>query len=417
MKESKIFIDTFREQNITLGLKSESENEKRLSMITGIHLENSNPENEKKRIVSEIFNALLFHDRIIIKTIDIRSIINAFGLKDTLELLKMNRFEFFDDQGNSPAIEIGEKFNLTYLSFAHESGKIKNTLEYIESKFKKLNQDERTIFNLILLNAEKKNLLVNTEILNKKIEKEINFDFNNLNNKSSNFNTSDINNIKKEDIYKVLRICKLNKSLIYSSELNVDNISIDWAVKDILSNKISPIFSEKINTDLYDDFFKEIFSKKNIPDLSTLYLRKIITINDYINLISTLGGKRFRHWISQKDYDYRELEKDILNSNPKISNKFIDLIRWGIPNTIGLFLPSVGITTSFVDSFVIDKLIKGWHPNLFLDDILKKNTNKFINEHERKERINLIKNKFPTINRNDLCPCESGKKFKKCCGE
>jgi hypothetical protein len=141
MKENKIFIDTFREQNITLGLKSESENEKRLSMITGIHLENSNPENEKKRIVSEIFNALLFHDRIIIKTIDIRSIINAFGLKDTLELLKTNRFEFFDDQGNSPAIEIGEKFNLTYLSFAHESGKIKNSLEYIESKFKKLNQD------------------------------------------------------------------------------------------------------------------------------------------------------------------------------------------------------------------------------------------------------------------------------------
>lgn len=50
MKESKIFIDTFREQNVTLGLKFESENEKRLSMITGIHLENSNPENEKKEL-------------------------------------------------------------------------------------------------------------------------------------------------------------------------------------------------------------------------------------------------------------------------------------------------------------------------------------------------------------------------------
>lgn len=26
-----------------------------------------------------------------------------------------------------------------------------------------------------------------------------------------------------------------------------------------------------------------------------------------------------------------------------------------------------------------------------------------------------IRNRFPKVGRNDLCPCQSGKKFKKCC--
>ena len=36
------------------------------------------------------------------------------------------------------------------------------------------------------------------------------------------------------------------------------------------------------------------------------------------------------------------------------------------------------------------------------------------NKEERTQKT--IKNTEPKINRNDLCPCGSGKKYKKCCG-
>lgn len=416
MTKNKIFIDNFGKKQQTLGLRSDSG--ERHTMVVGIHHANTNQEYEKNAIIKEVLNGLLLHDILVIRTENIVSIISAFGLKDTLELVKTNRFELIDDLGNTPALSKKNDFSLTYLQHGTKNGgKAKNSFEFIESRFKKLDQDERDLLSLILLNLEKSNIIVDTKFLNNKIDSEINYDLQNLSKKYQNFTTESKDKITELDVYNVLRLSELNKSLIYSSHFQIDNISIDGAIKDLVSEKLSPMYNEKITQDLSNDFFKNIFHKKNIPSLVDLYLKKIITIHDYIDIISTLGSKKFRHWIMEKDYSSQELEKDILSSNPKISNKYIEYIRWGIPNTIGLVLPAVGIASSFTDSFLIDKLMKGWHPNLFLDEVLKQRTDKFIENHKKRERIESIKQKFPNIGRNDLCPCGSKVKFKKCCGK
>jgi hypothetical protein len=199
--------------------------------------------------------------------------------------------------------------------------------------------------------------------------------------------------------------------------MGIDNLSIDAAVKPILGVKLSPISQSSISSNLYDSFFKGIFDKKKVPDLTDLYIKRIITIDEFIEIISSLSSSRFRDWIMDKDYNPEALLKDIISTNPRITSKVLKYIRWLIPNAVGLISPATGILASLADSFIFDKISKGWHPNLFLDDFLKVRIDREIEKHTQNERIKAIKIRFPNIGRNDDCPCASKKKFKKCCGK
>ena len=85
-------------------------------------------------------------------------------------------------------------------------------------------------------------------------------------------------------------------------------------------------------------------------------------------------------------------------------------------NLLGLcgFLP--GLAASAFDSYILEEVLKGWHPNFFLDDNLKKMIDKSVEENDRQNKEMLRKQMFKGVGRNDLCPCGSGKKFKNCHG-
>jgi hypothetical protein len=194
-------------------------------------------------------------------------------------------------------------------------------------------------------------------------------------------------------------------------------MAMDGAIKPILGAKISPTLNMAPSVNLFDSLFKEVFQKKGIPDLADLYIEKIITVDDYIEILASFSSRKFRQWIMDKDYNPTALEADIIRLNTKISNKVVKFIRWTIPNAVGLIFPAAGIPSSLADSFIIEKLMKEWHPNFFLDNLLKQQIDKKVELHEREERIVSIKARFPKIERNDPCPCGSKKKFKKCCGK
>jgi len=83
---------------------------------------------------------------------------------------------------------------------------------------------------------------------------------------------------------------------------------------------------------------------------------------------------------------------------------------------IGIKYTAVGAVLSFMDSFILDSIIKGWSPNLFLDGKLKKMIDSNIAKYDKEEKSRLIKKYFPNLVYGDACPCKSGKLYGKCCG-
>ncbi|WP_035269780.1 SEC-C metal-binding domain-containing protein, partial [Acinetobacter sp. Ver3] len=97
-------------------------------------------------------------------------------------------------------------------------------------------------------------------------------------------------------------------------------------------------------------------------------------------------------------------------------NLKINLIKWIVPTIIGVLNTPLGIAASLVENFFISKILQGWNPNLFLDDVLGKKLTQLENNFKVQEERKLILERFNGIQRNALCPCQSGKKFKKCHG-
>lgn len=100
-----------------------------------------------------------------------------------------------------------------------------------------------------------------------------------------------------------------------------------------------------------------------------------------------------------------------------MGSKISNAIRFITTNVIGIFGFLPGIVASGIDSFIINKIAQGWHPNFFLDDKLKLLIDNKIEKHEREARLSAIKERFKGVRPNDPCPCGSGKKIKKCHGK
>ena len=418
MKENTIFIDNFYQQNLSIGLKM-ADNDESSKVITGLHPKVEQKE-VKKSVISEIFKALLLHDKIVFRTNELLDIISAFGIDDTIKLIQTKRFEFIDDCGFT--MVLGEKpdsnYSLSNIRFASPEGPVKNSLEWLEKRLYDDKTNNNKALNVLLLNAEKHNKYLDIKLAEEHIIKETQFDIKNGNiSNYLNLTSNSTNEIGRKDAYNFLRLGNLNKTLIYSSILNIDNISMDGAIKPILGVKLSPRLNISPSVNLYDSIFKDIFEKKNIPDLATLYINNTITLDDYLQIVSTLSSRKFRHWIMDKDYNPSQLESDIIASQPKITNSITKFIKWSLPNAIGIFFPTAGLVASYADSYILEKIAGGWHPNLFMDDLLKQRIDSKVELHAKSERLESIKARFPNVGRNEICPCGSKIKFKKCCGK
>ena len=84
---------------------------------------------------------------------------------------------------------------------------------------------------------------------------------------------------------------------------------------------------------------------------------------------------------------------------------------------MGLFSTISGVAASAFDSFILNKVAQGWHPNFFLDDNVKATIDAKIKENEEDAKEAVRQERFKGVGRNDPCPCGSGKKFKKCHGK
>ena len=196
----------------------------------------------------------------------------------------------------------------------------------------------------------------------------------------------------------------------------LNNIKMDAAINELMLRKTASAFSKDVHVGT--DALIRIEQQKGFPDLGELFIKGIVKLDDILKLRNDFQGKIFRYWAQRTNYEEQLMRQEIMNSVHNIlGSKCMNPIRFIGTNLIGLlgFIP--GLAASAFDSFILDKISKGWHPNFFLDDKLKKMIDDCIAEEHRRNQRKKLNEAFKDVGRNDPCPCGSGKKYKKCHGK
>ncbi|WP_288731431.1 SEC-C domain-containing protein [uncultured Phocaeicola sp.] len=374
------------------------------------------------QMTRDLITALLSFDKIYIEGNSIWNIIPILGCNGLKELLRLHILYIIPDQDLNPVV-ITENNICKYDFFSYILGKEEinesnihrwSYVENILNQYKFDEQEKRII--LYLIDENSVNLRDEKEV-KRKIKEEVKWDIKNLESIfNPNFCRIRYDGEKEYYVPDLIRLQELNKSVILASMLNIDNIKMDAAINELMLRKTASAFSKDIHVGT--DALIRIEQQKGFPDLGELFVKGIIGLNDILKLRNDFQGKIFRYWMQKSDYEEQLMQQEIMNSVQNILGaKCINPIRFIGTNLIGLFGFIPGIVASAFDSFILDKILKGWHPNFFLDDKLKTMIDDCIIKEKRKCQKEKLDKAFKGVGRNDPCPCGSGKKYKKCHGK
>lgn len=377
-----------------------------------------------EQIASDLITSILTYDKVYVEGKHIEDIIQVWGSDYLKELLQLNIIQVIPDQNLNPAI-INENNSYKIDFFSYPQGYFKNgeppksfnphKWSHIESAFNKKNfigQEAKTILYLI----DENSVNLNEEEVAQRVNKETQLD---INNASLLMQYGLVDPLMSKpiavDFPKLLRIHELNKTGILASSLGIDSVKTDSEINTLLVLKSLSEFNKEFTNGI--DTLNKIEYEKGFPDLGNLFVNRTIELDDILKLRDSFHGKIFRYWLQNTQYEENLMRKEIMNSVHNIlGDRISNTIRMVFSNLIGIsgFLP--GVISSIFDSFILDKIAKGWHPNFFLDDKLKSMIDKCISDKEEERKREMAQFHFKGIGRNEPCPCGSGKKFKRCHG-
>lgn len=151
----------------------------------------------------------------------------------------------------------------------------------------------------------------------------------------------------------------------------------------------------------------------DIPDIGEGILEKQIPLSDVLKLKLSRNGEQFQQWfhencrtnpiVTAREYT------SLLRTVPRVQSLPSKIMRFILTAAIGAYPvigQALGPIATGVDSFFIEKLLRGSSPKFFIEDL---------RQFQGKLRSPTgSKTKSKRIGRNDPCPCGSGKKYKKC---
>lgn len=378
------------------------------------------------QIMNDLIIAILTYDHVYIQGNNIWDVLSVFGSVNMVKLLRGNILHFIPNNELSPVMMrrsdgvwrpdffgypsgVGDgKSGSAFRAVQEEWGKIETTFYEKGIKGK-----EAQAF-LYLIDEHKK--VLDQKQIGELARKET---FNDLKNKP--FVTENsilrINDLGLTEFHQlnILRLHELNTVAITAGLLGADAIKTDGKISDLMNQKCTSAFSEKLKDGVAS--IQSVLHKKGFPDLGELFYNKVIDLEDILKLRNSLQGKIFRYWAMRDDYDEEQIQMDIMNSvHTTLGSKLSGVIRFMACSAIGLVSNITGIAASAFDSFILNRVANGWHPNFFLDDKIKASIDKCIKEKEKEEKQELLRQRFKGVGRNDPCPCGSGKKFKYCHG-
>lgn len=356
--------------------------------------------------LSSFFLSLIIHDEITLYYGDYRILIEKIGGADTLKLLdrKILKIVF-----NRVVNLVVQESTLTITG--HMVGK--DPIEHLEETLKSSPSFNLHEKSLLLQYTDNAKILFNKDITHL-THKELSSDLSRRIFSELGITTQNPHDIHPLDGYKLLRIADTIEALILQNELSISSLVQDGFVQQYLDSKLGAL-RPKVASDSVAQFSK-IIKMKGIPDLYNLYKHGTIKMEDIIACRDTFSGGLFRKWYASTDYDEQKVLQALINKSTNESN-VIKLARLIFPNVLGLIAPITGVAISVIDSYIVSKLVAGWNPSIFLDNVFKRKIDQFIATKELSEKRRQMIERFGNIKRNDPCPCQGGKKFKSCHGK
>ena len=428
MLESKILITNYPNIYQRPSFEMVGDKSKTLNVVCGYDIQINNHE-VTLQIARDLITALLSFDKIYIEGNHIGDIIQVWGSNYVKELLRLHLLCIIPDQELNPVMvqENGGEWKHGFISYPQESVPIGqeykpiksniNKWSHIENRFQKIGFQGLEAKTILYLIDENSVNIGNPDIFTKKVNDETNRDIlNPLFLRDSNFYRQRLDGKWEYNQVSRVRLQELNKSVILAEILGIDNIKMDAAINELMVRKTISAFSKTIHSGT--DVLLKLEQQKGFPDLGELFVNNIIGLDEILKLRDDFQGKIFRYWAKQSAYDEDLMRKEIMNSVDNILGfKLINPIRMLACNIIGLlgFIP--GLVASAVDGYILNAISKGWHPNFFLDDKLKKMIDECVKKEERIAKIRMRDETFKGIGRNEPCPCGSGKKYKECHGK
>lgn len=355
--------------------------------------------------IEKLFLSLLLYDDIYINDEDFLKIVSFIGVENSIKLLERKIIKIIPryhnpniivHRSNNPLINKAryEVEPLMYLGGMHdldknykkysvnESYKSK-IVQYFENAHVNKNEFDNSIY------------AKNIEIIKK--EEDINFE-----------------NMDYQTTFKILRLYEVVDSLQMQDKFNLSNSIMDDYGKEYIGSKFFAITSKVNVGNEKIELFEKVSVNKRIPSFYQMFKKGSINIDQFLDVRESFNSKLFRNWFTNPDISEQEVYYELMKKH-EINFK-MNFIKWVIPTIIGLVNTPLGVVASGVENFFISKILQGWNPNLFLDDVLGNKLNKLEKQFKLQEERKIILQRSKGIERNEPCPCQSGKKFKKCHG-
>lgn len=423
MQESKILITNYPRIYQRPSFAMVGNESKTIDIVCGYDVKLDNRQ-VALNIARDLIMAVLTFDKIIVEGNHIWDILQVFGSDNVKALLRLHILGIIPDQELNPVMmrEGNGKWKHDFFSYAIGNDNVLSESDihkwsHIEEKFHRHNfqgQEADTILYLIDENAAE---IGDVKAIQEKINRETDLDIQSQIFRSNpDFYRQRPDGKWEYNMVGRVRLQELNKSAILTAELGIDNVKMDAEISNLMSKKTASAFSKILHTGT--DALVYIEQEKGFPDLGELFINRVISLDDILKLRERFNGKMFRYWAKTTDYEENLMRQEIMNSTQHIvGSKLMQPVRMLTCGLLGLagFLP--GLVASAFDSYIVEKVSKGWHPNFFLDNELKKMIDGSVQEDNRRYKAALREQRFKGIGRNDPCPCGSGKKFKNCHGK
>lgn len=216
---------------------------------------------------------------------------------------------------------------------------------------------------------------------------------------------------KALEVWSVLQVAFENFILGLSTELDVNDITGDRNTLALIKAK-----GQRMGFDLEGrNAFSKIQEISGVPDIGNAFSQGKFTAEQLLDLRESKHSQGFRDWFSSGNNQetVQQIVERYVSSIGKPS--FIDTLpiktlRFALTTGVGIIEPVTGMLSSVADSFFLNKWFPGKSPKLFM-----KHAKAISLKTEKKANL-ILPPRMSGRDRNRLCSCGSGKKYKRCCG-
>lgn len=176
----------------------------------------------------------------------------------------------------------------------------------------------------------------------------------------------------------LLRLGEINLELALASNLQCLSVTTDPLAQRLIASKISRNLHNLPQNQFKElsEHFCRILQLNKIPDIPSAVANEQIDFETIIELRRSRNGQQFRHWLYNLSIrDPNEIEAmyvELLTKKHWSQSWPFKVARFIITASLDALLTKMGITlpvASAIDSFILDKFLRGYSPQLFLDEL------------------------------------------------